>query len=140
MAQQVSRKPMTYGQLLSANNVGVAVTTAALAEILKLIVESQERILVQVKNKSGANAFNAFQISVKANESADWAVLYSTGAAFTAPSGILVGASGDLTILPANTYGWFILDTRGIYAVRVEAKVAAADTTADVYVSGYGQQ
>lgn len=70
-----------------------------------------------------------FMIQMQPNESAAWQTLYSANTDYTRPSGVLVGASGDLTTLAVGT-GWFIMDIHGMYAVRILAASGGTATLA----------
>jgi hypothetical protein len=65
-------------------------------------------------------------------------VLYSSAGNFTSPAGLLIGTSGDLTILGAGATGWFIMRTTALWSVRITATSAGNAGVATVYVGGSG--
>lgn len=134
----IAGSPRDTKERMTKAVLDIAVAAAGLTELVTIIVGDLQRVFFQVRN-DGAQAFDAFVISFKAHEDAPWVAVYDTGAEFTAPAGLLVGASGDLTALASGATGWFILDTLGLYAVKVEASAAVADITGvDCFVSGNG--
>lgn len=74
-------------------------------------------------------SLTGFMIQARPNENAAFQTLFSVNTDFTAPSGILVGASGDLTTQGVGT-GWFIMDTHGLYEIRILASSAGTATLA----------
>ena len=83
---------------------------------------------------TGAQAFDQFSIDIKFHHDGAYQAVYNAAGDFTTPAGLLVGASGDLVALAAATAGWFIMETRGLYAVRIRAACAnVAGTTTNFY-------
>jgi hypothetical protein len=79
---------------------------------------------------------NAFAVQAKFHPSGPYVTVRSAAGDFTTPKGILIDASGDLTILAANATGWLDLDVTGMQAVRIQAKSASATgTLVDVYAN-----
>lgn len=74
-------------------------------------------------------ALTGFAIKAQATSSAPVVALYSAAADFTSPKGILIGASGDLTVQGVGT-GWFILDTRALDTLTLTATSAGSATIA----------
>lgn len=130
----IKRRSITFKERFVGSNLQVSVLTAALTPIFEFNCEGIDRILCQVT--PGGQAFNAFSIEGKAHPDATYTVLYNAG--FATPTGILLGTSGNLAALAANTPGYFLLDCKGINALRIQAKSAVANTPADVYISGEG--
>jgi hypothetical protein len=85
-----------------------------------------ERIFVQLQ--SATAALTNFTIKARANPDATPATIASAAADFTSPSGLIVGASGDLTVL--NGSGWFFMDVRGIERVDLYATSGGTATLA----------
>ncbi len=137
MAQESSLTGGQIRQLLTAKNLAVAVAGTGNTDLLEFICAGIEQIGVEIKPT--VHALDAFLIQAKFHPSGDYVTLYSSAGSFTSPAGLLLGASGDLTILAAAATGWFILDTRGLYAVRVQCSGAADGTLVDVYAGGSGQ-
>ena len=119
---------------LSAKNVATTVTASGLATLLELTdVRSLVRLFFQVT--AGNQNFDAFEVQVKLHPDAGYVTMFSVAADFTTPAGLLVDASGDLTTLATTATGWFIMDLRGLYGLRVQASCASSNSTATVYVS-----
>lgn len=66
-------------------------------------------------------ALDQFAVAVRSNPEASYDVLFSSSADYVTPTGILVGTSGDLTIVAAGSSGWLIMDTDSIESVRIQA-------------------
>lgn len=92
---------------------------------------TQERLFVQFD--VAAFALDAFRILARSHPSATATLLYSLAADYAAPTGILVGASGDLTTVAAAGSGWFILDVRGLYEVTVQASANGGTALVTMY-------
>ncbi len=113
------------------------VAVAGLTTIGGIIRTSDfENIYVRIDNSddtgSAAIVFDAFEIQAS-SDGTNFDTLYSASGDYTSPSGLLIGCSGDLTILAADAVGWFILDVKGIHSIRVQA---SANTTQSVGVTG----
>lgn len=119
---------------LRASNLAVAVAGTGNTDILSLPTEGMNYIGVEVKPT--VHALDAFVISVQFCPDGDYVALYSAGGSYTSPVGLLVAASGDLTALAANATGWFVLEVRGIYRVKVSVSGAADGTLVDVFAGG----
>jgi hypothetical protein len=113
----------------------VAVLTNAGDQTLETIpVDTLERLAIQIKVERCHLA--AFKIQVRFHASGDYITLYSAAADYTAPSGLLIGASGDLTTQAVGS-GWFIMDVRALESVRVLASSgSAAGSTVILYGKG----
>lgn len=114
--------------------------TATLAEALATVITipcaDMERVFIDLAT-SNDSALDQFGVQGKFNDDATARTLYNTAAAFTSPAGLIVGASGDLTTLAANSNGWLIVDTRGLYQLILQAAQAAGDaTTLTIEVGG----
>ena len=97
-------------------------------------VKAYTRIFVEVV-VSGF-AIDAFVIAARAHPSGSFLTLYSAALDYTAPSEILVGASGDLTTQAVGS-GWFIMDVIGLEQVRISASSGnAAGSTVVLYAGG----
>ena len=120
---------------LDASNASLSVPAAGNTPLLDLDVRGVERIYVQVTPTT--NGFDAFTIAIKPQANGAYSTIASVAADYTSPSGLLVGASGDLTTLAAATTGWFILDVRGIFMVRVQASGSGGASTVSIYAGGF---
>lgn len=90
-----------------------------------------ERLCVEIG--VATQALDAFSIQVRMHSDGSFITLYSASGHFTSPSGLLIGASGDLTGLAAGATGWFILDTLGLDAVRLVASGAVNNAAVTLY-------
>jgi hypothetical protein len=134
MAQSSSR---TGGQVhpeLIAQNDSVAVPAGGNTVVLELSTLGLERIAAEFTN--AGFALDAFIIQAKFHPGGDYRTIYSTAGAFTSPAGLLVAASGDLTVLADAATGWFILDVTGIYAIRVQASANGGQTALSAKAMG----
>lgn len=120
----------TYPRHVFVKETGITVAAAGNTTLATLDVKGQKRLSFEVVNQ-GAQAFDAFTIQGRFHENGDYVNLYTTG--YTTPTGILQGASGDLTTLASAATGWFIMDVSGLESVRVTASAAAGGTSADIY-------
>ncbi|SEK60948.1 hypothetical protein [Nitrosovibrio tenuis] len=113
----------------------VAVLTNAGDQTLETIsIDTLERLAIQVKVEKFPLA--AFKIQVRFHASGDYITLYSAAGNYTAPAGLLIGASGDLTTQAVGS-GWFIMDVRALESVRVLARSGdAAGSTVTLYGRG----
>lgn len=135
MAQNLVQANRPFGVRLEGSNLAVSVPAAGNTELLLLNVEELDRIFVQIEN-DGANPFDAFTVNAKSQSGAQFDALFSSAAHFTAPQGLLVGASGDLTTLAAGQRGWLMLDVKGLYQVQITASAGVGTTTVDLFVCG----
>lgn len=116
----------------------VSVAGTGNTTLLDLNVRDLERIVCYIS--VATQALDAFIISGSA-ETADQSsptffTLYSAASDYTSPSGLLIGASGDLTTIAASGTGWFIMDVRGLAQVRLQASAAADSASVTLKVSG----
>ncbi len=111
--------------IINVGGTGTLASTdvdGSLTLIGAITVSEYDRIMVDVL--PGAAAFTAFSILISA-DGTTYSTAYNTSGDFTTPSGILVGTSGDLTILGAATHGWFILDTTGLNSIQIKAQAGS---------------
>lgn len=135
MAQQkiISNKRLNERQVY-VDNLAVTVAQAGLTT-LATVEDLADTVRMYFEVTTGTQAFDAFEIQVKAHPSGSWNAVYNATGDFTTPAGLLVGASGDLTALALSTLGWFIMETRGLYGVRVQASCGnVAGTSCNVYL------
>jgi hypothetical protein len=121
-------------KVIAAKNEAVSVAGTGNTTLLHVPCAGLERIFVQFSVTT--QALDAFLIQAKASADATLTTLYSAAADFTAPTGLLVGASGDLTTTAAAASGWFILDVRGLFEVKVLASAALDSAAVSVYMGG----
>lgn len=78
-------------------------------------------------------ALDQFAIQGRFAGDGAYQTLFNAAIDFTSPSGLLVGASGDLTTQAVGS-GWFIMDCDGLESVKIQA--ASGTTTSGVAVKG----
>lgn len=108
--------PAAAQQSIRSNTVTVALGTTD--EVLSFLPGGARTFGATVV--VGGQALDAFQINVKYHADDSFHTVYDTAAEFTTPIGILIGTSGDLTTAAVGSH-WFILETRGVYAVQIKA-------------------
>jgi len=136
MVQSVSSSPARRLVFLAKTDADVAVPAAGNTNLLDMDVSQLARIALEIKN-TGANAFDAFIVQGKVHVDGAFVTILSVAADYTTPAGIVVDASGDLTILAAGTTGWLILDALSFIAIRLQASAnVAGATTASVLAGG----
>lgn len=108
----------------------VTVPAAGLTVLATFNVNFLERLCVEIANAS--QDLDGFQIAARFHSAGSFMTLYSTSGHFTSPSGILIGASGDLTGLAAGSSGWFILDCLGLDQVRIFASAVSNNAAVTV--------
>lgn len=122
MAQVTSKEP---GKV-AAENVNVEVP-ATLVTLLQVNVDDVAYLGIGLKSETSAvfqDALDQFQVQGRFGPNDPFQVLYSTG--FDSPAGLVVGASGDLTVLAYQASGWLVLNVLPLYEVRIQAASDAA--------------
>lgn len=115
------------GDIVSITDGPITVPASGTTTLAELDVSRFERILFQFD--VATQALDAFLIQARAHTDANYRSLYSIVGDYTSPTGILVGASGDLTTVAASGNGWFILDCKGLDGLRILAS-SAVDSAA----------
>ena len=82
------------------------------------------------------NALASFEIWGLFHNSDAYVKLKSTAAHFTAPSGIMIDASGDLTTQAVGALGWLIMDVAGLEKVKIKANSGGASSTLAIFGCG----
>ena len=122
------------GTSLKYTRAGQVIPAAGNTVLLDLTVAGLAHLGVEVKPT--VNDLDGFLVEVKFSPDADWVTL--TSAITSTPAGLILAASGTLATLAAAATGWFIMDVRGLYGVRVSASGSVADTTTvSTYAGGY---
>lgn len=113
---------------------GVITLHAASTDPVSTMVLSSMIQNLAVELIVGVRTLDAFLVEAQFHPSGDWFTL--TAAVTAVPAGLILAASGTLASLaPGN--GWFIMDVRGLYAVRVSASCITDDTgTLRIIASG----
>ena len=81
-------------------------------------------------------ALDGFIISVRAHEDDSFQTLFSTTSHYTTPVGPMKATSSDLTGLSAGSNGFFLLETRGFWQIKLEASAAANNAIVSIYAHG----
>lgn len=135
MAQSLKWKKEITQSLREASNLDVSVAASGNTTLLQIPVYGLERIFVQFD--VATNNLDAFLVRARCSADATTATLYSAAADFTAPAGLIVGASGDLTTVAAAASGWFIMDVRGLWDVTIQASATGGAAVVDIYAGGW---
>ena len=107
----------------------IAAVTVPASSTLQATYAVGSKVRLMVKLTVATAALTNFAISARATTAATYDILYNVSADFTAPKGILIGTSGDLTLQGIGS-GWFIMDIRGLESVRLHATSAGTATLA----------
>jgi hypothetical protein len=126
MAQSSSRTGGQVSPHLTAKNDSVSVPASGNTTVLELMTLGLKRIAAEFSNVGFV--LDAFIIQAKFHPDGDYRTIYSAAGAYTSPAGLLVAASGDLTVLADAATGWFILDVIGVFAIRVQASANGGTT------------
>ena len=123
-----------HGKFHAFATATVTVAQGSTDTIATYDVRGYERIFVTLD--VAGFSLDAFAIKARAMSAGAYQTLYSTTTHFTAPSGILVGVSSDLSLLAVGA-GWFILDVLGLESVQIAASSSdAAGSTVIAYTGG----
>jgi hypothetical protein len=122
------------GSEFYSGNASVSVPATGNTTLLTLPTVGIARIFVQLS--VATQALDALIISAKAHPDATAITLYSTGAHFTSPAGLMKAASGDITTTAAGGTGWFVMETTGLYEVTLSASAAVNNAVVTIYACG----
>ena len=123
-------------KVISNTIAASAALTASSVKYATINTRGVDRIHVQIT--VALAAITGFAIKVKANAAQSTEdTLYKASADFTAPVGVLVGASEDLTTLGTSAPGWFILDVTGFDEVYLYATDSATTATIAFEIGGF---
>ena len=128
MAMTQSTQPVgaQVGPLMFASASGT-IPAGSTTTILEVPTLGLKNIGVEVV--VGVNNLDAFVVSAQFHPDGEFVALYNAIDATPTESPLIIAASGTLASQGAGTTGWFLLDVRGIYKVRVGASGTVADTT-----------
>lgn len=122
--------------VFNADIAAVAIPATGNTTILEMDVSQLARLALEIINPGG-NAFDVFRVDGKVHPSGNYVNLLAVTADYTTPAGIVVDASGDLTVLGAGATGWLILDVLGFNKIRLQASAnVAGATSARLFVGG----
>ena len=106
---------------------GVTTMTGAAATLFTAVTQNRTDLFFSLLPATQ----NLTALSIEArvhDESNTWMTLASAAGDFTAPSGAIFGASGDLTTLAAASEGWCKVEIHGDFEIRVRATAVARGT------------
>ena len=89
-------------------------------------VSELERVSFQLLNTGVL--LDQFSILGNHTKEGTMETLYNTAGDFNSPAGLLVATSGDLTAIAHGSTGWFMMDCRGLFAIRIRAASSGGDT------------
>lgn len=112
----------------------ITVPASGNTELGVVTVGNDETIYCSI-NVTG-QALDGFIISVRAHQDDSFQTLFSTSSHYTTPAGPMKATSSDLTSLSAGSNGFFLMDCRGFWQVKIEASAASNSATVSIYVHG----
>ena len=89
----------------------------ALEDIAEFQVDGREQTFVTFT--AATAALTAFEVHVKPNEASAYVLWFSIASDYTSPVGMLLGASGNLTTAGTTGTHWLILNTKGVFKVKL---------------------
>ena len=107
--------------------VAVTLSDETLTVIDTIMTGDRDSLSIQLAN--AGNVLDQFEVAGQVVVNGTFEVLFNAAADFTSPAGILIGASGDLTILADAATGWLLLYPKGFYGLRIRAARAAGANT-----------
>jgi hypothetical protein len=107
------------------NTAAVTIPATGNTEILTMMLEGAiEHLAVSIT--VAVHSIDGFLVEVQFHPDGSWVTL--TSSITSTPAGLILSASGTLASQAVGT-GWFVMDTRGIYGVRISASGSVDDTT-----------
>lgn len=96
-----------------------AVTVAeTLTSLIAVNVAGYERLTAEIK--VAGQALDQFVVKGRTHPGGTMMTLFATGTDFTTPAGMVVDASGDLTLQAVGS-GWLALDVSGWERIEIQA-------------------
>lgn len=126
MTQESSLASGQRRAIFKAQNTA-AVTCPASGDtaVLEMILQAKvEHLFVAIE--VAVHSIDGFLVEIQPHPDSDWVTL--TSSITSTPAGLILAASGTLASQAVGT-GWFVLDARGIWGVRVSASGSVDDTT-----------
>jgi len=105
------------------NQAKSVVTVAASGNTVLATVNCTGIETIAASVKGVGAALDAFLIEGQAHPDAEWVTMFNT---FSAAAGVLKFISGNLAALADGVTGMFMLDVRGLHAVRISASAASS--------------
>lgn len=115
------------GRKIPKETVAAQTVPGSSTKLHTIYTQGVDRIMVHLTVATAA--LTGFVIKAKAHGETNASSLYSVAGDFTAPAGLLVGTSGDLTTLGVGT-GWFIMEVTGLDTVELWATSGGTATLA----------
>ena len=136
-----NRTPITAMQFAESAVAVPATGTGETSEIL--LYGLYDRVAFQITNNGPTNAFDAMVIEAKAHSDGAW-TSYVTSAQLntgTAIAGLLILVVTNPTTLAADGVSFIVINTTGLYSVRITISSDTDAVTADVIgTAGTGRQ
>lgn len=135
-AAQVDR---STPEAIYSHNLNVSVAGSGNTELINMSLPGTVTVLCHVDNNASGQDLDAFEIKAKGHSLASLATMYSESGDYTSPIGILKGAGieddtvGDLTVIETGEVGWFLMETKSVVQMSIEASAASDSATVDVY-------
>lgn len=99
-------------------------------DVARITVRDQDALFLSFL--VGTANLTAFTVSFRLSPSGDDFVVASASGHYTSPTGVVLGASGDLTTAAAgSTVHWLKLDVRGVESVLIRAAGTSSTITGD---------
>jgi len=129
MAQVISASP----GVLQAKNTAQGLSTSSTVILEFTTPPNLFRIGCQI----APTVRNLTAFLVEAKFHPDGAYQTISSAVTATPAAPITAASGTLATLAANSIGWFFMDVKGMYAVRISATCATDNTgLIDIFAAG----
>lgn len=123
------------GELFSRFVKVITLTDESLTTLMEIPVKPFDgRLFAAIK--VATTALDQFEIQARPNGMQSYITIFNTSSHFITPEGILIGVSGDLTILTAGSTGWFIIDVRAIESIRIQVARASGSNAIITLESG----
>ncbi len=130
MAQVTSSHPRQDFSVF-AKNEAVTVAQTGNTALIEVDTSCIENLAVEAVVTD--QNLDAFVVQGKVHPESTYVTLASATADYTTPKSPIIRASGDLTGITAGATGWFLMDVRPFYSVKVLASsgnVAGSTVTA----------
>lgn len=134
MSETAKRTEKAAGVLVvHYENTGVSVPAAGNTTIAEIGVEGCETLSVQFS--VATFALDAFTVQRRTTANAAYETEASSAANYTAPTGRIQRASGDLTTVGAGSTGSFDMDVAGLESVKITASGNGGAASVSVYAT-----
>jgi|SRR6266850_4502098 len=134
MAQTMSGTGGQSRQLVLAENLAVSLPAAGNTVLLEIALAGAEELGCSFDVT--VQALDNFVIEGKVHPDSGYVVLYTNP---TVAGGLIIALSGSIGAQAAGTTGWFILNVRSLWGVRISASSAVNNATVSAYAGATGQ-